>query len=76
MSPPEQRRPISDHGITLPDPPATFATDPTGVEIDSTVTLKVDRVPGFATGGMAVETADRWYTAGIGANWEEAVKIA
>ena len=48
----------------------------TGVEIDTTVTLKVDRVPGFATGGMVVETAERWYMAGIGANWEEAVKIA
>lgn len=48
----------------------------TGVEIDSTVTLKVDRVAGFATGGIVVETAERWYTAGIGANWEEAVKIA
>jgi amidase len=48
----------------------------TGVEIDATVTLKVDRVPGFPTGGMVVETADRWYTAGIGANWEEAVKVA
>lgn len=48
----------------------------TGVEIDATVTLKVERAPGFPTGGMVVETADRWYTAGIGANWEEAVKIA
>ena len=48
----------------------------TGVEIDSTVTLKVERVPGFPTGGIVVETADRWYTAGIGANWEEAVKVA
>jgi acetamidase/formamidase len=43
----------------------------TGVEIDATVTLKVDRVPGFPTGGMAVETGDKWYTAGIGANWRK-----
>jgi len=48
----------------------------TGVEIDVTVTLKVDRAPGFPTGGMVVETADKWYTSGIGANWEEAVKVA
>jgi len=48
----------------------------TGVEIDATVTLKVDRVAGFPTGGMVVETADKWYTSGIGANWEEAVKVA
>ncbi len=48
----------------------------TGVEIDVTVTLKVDRVPGFPTGGVVVETADKWYTAGVGANWEEAVKVA
>jgi acetamidase/formamidase len=48
----------------------------TGVEIDVTVTLKVDRVPGFPTGGVVVETADNWYTAGIGATWEEAVKVA
>ena len=48
----------------------------TGVEIDVTVTLKVDRVPGFPNGGVVVETADRWYTAGIGATWEDAVKVA
>src|SRR6185436_6230179 len=48
----------------------------TGVEIDMTVTLKVDRVPGFPTGGVVVETADKWYTAGIGATWEDAVKVA
>lgn len=48
----------------------------TGVEIDVTVTMKVDRVPGFPTGGVVVETADKWYTAGVGANWEEAVKVA
>ncbi|HYL34688.1 MAG TPA: acetamidase/formamidase family protein [Bryobacteraceae bacterium] len=48
----------------------------TGVEIDCTVTLKVDRVSGFPTGGIVVETPDAWYTAGIGANWEEALKIA
>jgi acetamidase/formamidase len=48
----------------------------TGVEIDVTVTLKVDRVPGFPTGGVVVETAENWYTAGIGATWEDAVKVA
>jgi amidase len=48
----------------------------TGVEIDMTVTLKVDRVPGFPTGGVVVETADKWYTAGIGATWEDALKVA
>jgi len=48
----------------------------TGVEIDTTVTLKADRAPGFPTGGPVVETAGNWYTFGIGANWEEAIKIA
>jgi acetamidase/formamidase len=48
----------------------------TGVEIDATVTLKVDRFAGFPTGGVVVETHDAWYTSGIGADWQEAVKIA
>jgi acetamidase/formamidase len=48
----------------------------TGVEIDMTVTLRVDRVDDLPNGGVVVETADRWYTSGIGANWEEAVKVA
>lgn len=48
----------------------------TGVEIDMTVTIKVDRVEGFPTGGVVVETADKWYTAGIGATWEDALKVA
>ena len=48
----------------------------TGVEIDATVTLKAERGPKLPTGGVVVETADRWYTEGIGANWEEAVKNA
>lgn len=48
----------------------------TGVEIDVTVTLKVDRAPDFPNGGVVVETADSWYTAGIGATWEDAVKVA
>jgi amidase len=48
----------------------------TGVEIDMTVTIKVDRVPGFPNGGVVVETADKWFTAGIGATWEDAVKVA
>jgi len=48
----------------------------TGVEIDMTVTLKVEKSAGFPTGGPVVETADKWFTFGIGANWEEAIKIA
>lgn len=48
----------------------------TGVEIDMTVTLKVEKVPGFPNGGVVVETADYWYSAGIGATWEDAVKVA
>ena len=48
----------------------------TGVEIDLTVTLKVDRSPGFPTGGVVVENEDWIYTAGMGATWEDALKIA
>ena len=54
----------------------------TGVEIDSTVTLRVDRSPGFPTSSpvvektRVVEDAEEFLTSGRGANWEEAVKIA
>ncbi|MBI2194058.1 MAG: acetamidase/formamidase family protein [Planctomycetes bacterium] len=54
----------------------------TGVEIDSAITLKVDRSPGFPTSSPVVEktriveSAEEWLTSGRGANWEEAVQIA
>lgn len=48
----------------------------TGVEIDAAITLRVDRSPGFPTGGPVVETADEILTCGMGANWEDALKIA
>lgn len=54
----------------------------TGVEIDSAVTLKVDRSPGFSTSSpvvektQVVESAEEYLTSGRGATWEEAVKIA
>ena len=54
----------------------------TGVEIDSAVTLKVTRSPGFPAGSPVVETTrviegvNEILTSGRGANWEEAVKIA
>ena len=48
----------------------------TGVEIDSAITLKVDRVPGFPTNGIVVETADEYLTSGMAGNWEEALKLA
>jgi amidase len=48
----------------------------TGVEIDTTVTIQVDRGREFPTGGVVVETPEKWFTFGIGANWEEALKIA
>ena len=54
----------------------------TGVEIDSAITLKVDRSPGFPTGNPVVETttvveaADEILTCGKGATWQEALKIA
>ena len=48
----------------------------TGVEIDSAITLRVGRSPGFPTGGPVVETKDEVLTSGIGADWEEALKIA
>lgn len=54
----------------------------TGVEIDSAVTLRVDRSPGFPTSSPVVEktrhveSAEEWLTSGQGATWEDAVKIA
>ncbi len=48
----------------------------TGIEIDADLTLRIDRSPGFPTGGPVVETADEILTCGMGANWEEALKIA
>ena len=54
----------------------------TGVEIDSAITLKVNRSPGFPTSSPVVETTrvveapEEFLTSGRGANWEEEVKIA
>ena len=54
----------------------------TGVEIDSAVTLKVERSPGFPCSApvvektRVVEAAEEFLTSGQGANWEEAVKVA
>jgi amidase len=48
----------------------------TGVEIDSVITLKVDRVSGFPTNGIVVETQDAYLTSGMAGNWEEALKLA
>ena len=54
----------------------------TGVEIDSTVTLKVDRSPGFPCGSPVVEKTRiveneaEYLTSGQGATWEEAARIA
>ena len=54
----------------------------TGVEIDSAITLKVDRSPGFPCSSPVVEKtryvepAEEWLTSGRGADWEESVKIA
>ena len=54
----------------------------TGVEIDSAVTLKVDRSPGFPCSSPVVEktkiveSGEEFLTSGQGASWEEAVKIA
>lgn len=48
----------------------------TGVEIDSAITLKVDRVPGFPTNSLVVETSDAYLTSGMAGNWEEALKLA
>jgi amidase len=54
----------------------------TGVEIDSAVTLKVDRSPGFPVSApvvektRVVESAEEFLTSGQGENWEEALKMA
>ena len=54
----------------------------TGVEIDSAVTLKVDRSPGFPCHAPVVEKSrhvedgDEWLTSGQRGNWQEAVKAA
>lgn len=48
----------------------------TGVEVDAAVTLKVERAPGFPTGGPVVESAEAYYTSGMGATWEDALRIA
>ena len=48
----------------------------TGVEIDMTVTIKVERGPDFPNGGVVVETAEKWYATGVAADWETALKIA
>ena len=48
----------------------------TGVEIDATATLRIDRSPGFPTGGPVVETPEEILTCGTGANWPEAIKVA
>ena len=54
----------------------------TGVEIDSAITLKVDKSPGFPCSSPVVEKTrhvepeQEWLTSGRGADWEEALKIA
>ncbi len=54
----------------------------TGVEIDSTITMKVDKSPGFPCSAPVVEktriveSREEYLTSGQGYNWEEAVKIA
>ncbi|MBM3265841.1 MAG: acetamidase/formamidase family protein [candidate division Zixibacteria bacterium] len=54
----------------------------TGVEIDSTITLRVDRSPGFPCSGPVVEKthpvedAEEFLTSGQGETWEDALKIA
>lgn len=48
----------------------------TAVEVDSAITLKLERAPGFPTGGPVVETDRAFYTCGMGVNWNEALKIA
>ncbi len=48
----------------------------TGVEIDAALTLRIDHSPGFPVAGPVVETADKILTSGVGATWEEALKIA
>ena len=54
----------------------------TGVEIDSAITLRVDRSPGFPVSApvvektRVVENGEEFLTSGRGGNWEEALKIA
>jgi len=54
----------------------------TGVEIDSAITLKVDKSPGFPCGSPVVEKtrhvedAEEYLTSGRGYSWEDATKIA
>jgi len=54
----------------------------TGVEIDSAITLKVDKSPGFPCSSPVVEKTrhvepeQEWLTSGRGLDWEEALKIA
>ncbi len=54
----------------------------TGVEIDSTITMRVDKSPGFPCSAPVVEktriveSREEYLTSGQGYNWEEAVKIA
>jgi amidase len=54
----------------------------TGVEIDTSVTLRVSRSPGFPCANpvvektRVVESAEEYLTSGQGGNWEEAVKVA
>ena len=54
----------------------------TGVEIDSAITLKVERSPGFPCSSPVVEKTkhvepeEEWLTSGRGVDWEESVKIA
>jgi len=54
----------------------------TGVEIDSAITLKVDKSPGFPCSSPVVERTrhvepqEEWLTSGRGVDWVEAVKSA
>ncbi len=48
----------------------------TGVEIECTATVRVDRSPGFPVGGPVMEDKENWYTCGTAIDWEEAIKVA
>ncbi len=54
----------------------------TGVEIDSAITLRINRSPGFPCASPVVEKTryvenpDEWLTSGRGTDWETAVKSA
>ena len=54
----------------------------TGVEIDTAVTIRVDRSPGFSTSSPVVETtnvaecAEEYLTSGQGRTWTDAVRAA